>query len=64
MKHDKGDGTDKTPQKMHWVTVFSTTSFTEARAKADAVKGKVRARPSGKFDVRVGTEVRPDKDEA
>lgn len=64
MKKHQGDGVDKTPQKMRWTTVFSSTDFTEARCKADAVKGKVRARPSGKFDVRVGTEVRADKTEA
>jgi hypothetical protein len=44
-------------QKLKWTTVMTTDDFTIARAKADAVKGKVKARPSGKFDVRVGTEV-------
>jgi hypothetical protein len=52
------------PQRMRWTTVLSTKMFEEARKKADAVKGKVRARPDGTFDVRVGTEVRADKDEA
>lgn len=57
MDRNKGDGVDKTPQKMKWTTVMTTDDFATARAKADAVKGKVKARPSGKFDVRVGTEV-------
>jgi predicted HicB family RNase H-like nuclease len=48
---------DKTVQKMKWTTVMTTDDFSTARAKADAVKGKVKARSSGKFDVRVGTEV-------
>jgi hypothetical protein len=61
MDRNKGDGVDKTPQKMKWTTVQSSDSYTEARAKADAVKGKVRKRPSGKFDVRVGQEVKAAK---
>jgi predicted HicB family RNase H-like nuclease len=52
---------DKTPAKMKWTTCLTTDDFTTARAKADAVKGKVRKRPNGKFDVRVGTEVRAAK---
>lgn len=63
MRRNKRDGVDKTPQKMKWTTLATFTDFTEARAKADAVKGKVKRRPNGKFEVRVGTEVRPDKDE-
>jgi predicted HicB family RNase H-like nuclease len=54
---------DKTVQKMKWVTVMTTDDFSTARAKADQVKGKVKARPSGKFDVRVGTEVHVKADQ-
>jgi hypothetical protein len=48
---------------MKWVTVMTTDDFSTARAKADQVKGKVKARPSGKFDVRVGTEVHVKADQ-
>lgn len=52
---------NKTPQKMQWSTVMTTPDFAVARAKADAVKGKVKRRPGGKFDVRVGTKVKAEK---
>ncbi len=65
-RRDRSDDANPNPhpQRMRWTTVLSTRMFEEARAKADAVKGKVKARPDGTFDVRVGTEVRPDKTEA
>jgi hypothetical protein len=55
--------TDKTPAKMKWSTVATFANFVEARSKADAVKGKVKARPDGTFDVRVGTETKAAKAE-
>jgi hypothetical protein len=51
------------PQKMKWTTVLSTPDFAVARAKADAVKGKVKRRPNGTFDVRVGVAVKEAKEE-
>jgi hypothetical protein len=57
------DKVNKTPQKMKWTTVMTTADFHEARAKADAVQGKVKRRPSGKFEVRVGSEVKATKNE-
>lgn len=50
-------------QKMRWIVSATFDTFAEARSKADAVKGKVRRRPSGKFDVMVGTEVRGKTDQ-
>jgi TRAP-type mannitol/chloroaromatic compound transport system substrate-binding protein len=52
---------DKTPAKMKWTTLMTTDDFTIARAKADAVKGKVKKRPNGKFDVRVGQPVKANE---
>lgn len=48
-------------QKMKWTTAATFDNFAEARARADAVKGKVKKRPNGKFDVRVGQEVKAAK---
>ena len=63
MDRNSGDGVDKTPQKMKWTTAATFDNFAEARGKADAVKGKVKARPNGRFDVRVGQEVKAAKDQ-
>lgn len=50
------------PQRMKWSTTLTTQSYAEARAKADACLGsKVRRRPNGTFEVRVGTEVKTAK---
>lgn len=46
-------------QKMKWSAILTTDDYTTARAKADTVKGKVKLRPNGKFEVRVGTPVKP-----
>ncbi len=51
------DKIDTTPQKLQWRTILTADDFTTARAKADAVKGKVKRRPNGKFEVRIGTKV-------
>jgi hypothetical protein len=49
------------PQRKKWVTTLATQIYAEARAKADAVKGsKIRHRPNGTFEVRVGTEVKAE----
>ena len=50
-------------QKMKWTAVFTTDSYQEARNRADACKGKVKHRPSGKFEVRVGSPVHTETKE-
>jgi hypothetical protein len=44
-------------QKMTWKAAGSFKDYVAAKAKADSVKGpvKVKRRPNGMFEVRVGT---------
>lgn len=50
------------PQRKRWVQVMNSFDYAEAKKKADAVKGKIRKRPNGSFDVLVGTDVKAAKE--